>query len=228
MIDAGPRRQLFRVLGTPVSADFGALLLLALVLVGWSRGGGAQAIAGAAIVALVGFVSIVAHELGHAVAVRRLGYGRSEIVLGMMGGLCIWRGRPTHWHRVLVALAGPAVSIALGVAGLVALRALPAALTSDFVLGTVLRGLAILNLAWAIFNLLPIYPMDGGQALRSLLAMKLPWRRALEVSLIVSLVACVAVGVWIFSAGLTFGAVLLGLFAWRNLSELNGLRAPRA
>ncbi len=217
MIDAGPRRQLFRVLGTPVSADFGALLLLALVLVGWSRGGGAQAIAGAAIVALVGFVSIVAHELGHAVAVRRLGYG-----------LCIWRGRPTHWHRVLVALAGPAVSIALGVAGLVALRALPAALTSDFVLGTVLRGLAILNLAWAIFNLLPIYPMDGGQALRSLLAMKLPWRRALEVSLIVSLVACVAVGVWIFSAGLTFGAVLLGLFAWRNLSELNGLRAPRA
>jgi stage IV sporulation protein FB len=225
MIATGTGKVLFRIAGIPVAADAGAIVLLALILVGWSRGGGAVAVAGAVLVAVVAFFSVIAHELGHAFAVRRLGYGKSEIRLGMMGGVCIWRGRATHRDRVLIALAGPAVSLVLGGIGLLVWKTAGPSIASFWPAHQALMGLMILNLAWGIFNLLPIHPMDGGQALRSGLAMKLRWRQAVEISLIFSIVCSIAVAVWAVSAGMLIAAILLGFFAWRNMQEMSAMRS---
>lgn len=219
-------KPLFRIARFPVSADIGLVLLVAMIMVGWSDGGGPIGIFSSIIVALVAVASIVAHELGHAFAVRRLGYGNSSIHLGMLGGLCVWRGRATHRDRLLIALAGPAVSILLGGIGLAAWIAAGPAVASVWPLRAALLGLTVLNLFWGIFNLLPIFPMDGGQALRFGLAMRLPWRKAVTGSLAISLVCAVALAVWAATLGQLFAAVLIGFFAWRNWSELRAIRNP--
>lgn len=219
-------QPLFRIARIPVSADVGLVLLVALIMVGWSEGGGPIGILSSVIVAVVAIASVLAHELGHALAVRRLGYGNSSIHLGMLGGLCVWRGRASHRDRLLIALAGPAVSLLLGGLGLAAWVAAGPAVAAFWPLRAALLGLTVLNLFWGVFNLLPIFPMDGGQALRFGLAMRLPWRKAVTGSLTVSLVSAVALAVWAATLGQLFAAVLVGYFAWRNWSELRAIRSP--
>lgn len=219
-------QPLFRVARVPVSADVGLVLLVALIMVGWSSGGGPIGILSSVIVAVVAVASVIAHELGHALAVRRLGYGNSSIHLGMFGGLCVWRGRATHRDRLLIALAGPAVSLLLGGIGLGAWMGAGPAVAGIWPLRAALLGLTVLNLFWGVFNLLPIYPMDGGQALRFGLAMRMPWRSAVTTSLAISIVVGAVLAVWIATLGQLFAAVLIGYFAWRNWSELRAIRSP--
>jgi hypothetical protein len=57
------------------------------------------------------FASILVHELGHAVAIDRYGYGKSTILLWGMGGLCIGRGQRRPWHGLMISLAGPIAGI---------------------------------------------------------------------------------------------------------------------
>lgn len=178
----GPRKRLFTLLDTPVYASSSSLVLLALIFVFYGSGG-AQNIVLAALVAVVAFVGILAHELGHAMAVRGLGHGRSEIVFGALGGGCIHRARMPRKHSVLVALAGPAVSLALAAAHFGAELALSSSLGGSGYLLSFLRIGALLNLIWGLFNLLPIFPLDGGRALRTYLGARMPERRAVRWSL---------------------------------------------
>lgn len=223
MIGQSREYHLFNVFGFPVYADMGAAIMVLLIVLLTAEGGGMHAVVGAILVALVAMGSILAHELGHAWAVRRLGYGRSQILLSMMGGLCRWRGAPTPRDRVKISLAGPAVSLALGFGTLLIVTLVGRPPSSMWVLQWVLSALISLNIAWGIFNLLPIYPMDGGHATRAVLGMKMPWYRATRTSLIISIVTGVLAVVWAVFAGWIFATVFIAMMLVQNWNELQQL-----
>ncbi|WSN14849.1 site-2 protease family protein [Micromonospora sp. NBC_01699] len=115
------------------------------------------------VVCLLG--SVLLHELGHAVTARRNGIGVRGITLELLGGYTeMDRDAPTPRVDLMVSLAGPAVSLVLGLAAVLATVLLPdRTLPDQFAL-----QLAVSNLIVAVFNILPGLPLDGGRALRAL------------------------------------------------------------
>jgi len=121
------------------------------------------------VVAAVGlFASVALHELGHAWAAMRYGLGVQSITLWILGGIARLDSMPREWDRELViALAGPAVSVLVGVACYAGLQVVPGSLP---VVAFVVGWLAVTNFVLTGFNLLPAFPMDGGRVLRAFLA----------------------------------------------------------
>jgi len=116
--------------------------------------------------ALLLFVSVVLHELGHAFVALSQGVRVRSITLFLLGGVAsVERECPTALGALAVALAGPLVSLALAVALLAAVH--PAAHQSA-VLGEMVTRLGFLNLLLALFNLLPGLPLDGGLVVKAL------------------------------------------------------------
>ena len=119
-----------------------------------------------------GFVSILLHEMGHAVAARVYG-AYSTITLVAFGGFAAYSPVPRKaWKRLLITAAGPAVNFALVglILGIeVTLRAANVAPSPH--LAMALFYLFVQNLVWGIFNLFPIWPLDGGRMLRELCAL---------------------------------------------------------
>lgn len=141
---------------------------------GWSL---AARIAMALVAALSFVASIVGHELAHAVTARRFGVPVHELRLFLLGGVSdLEREPPTPRAELLIALAGPAVSVLFGVTclalaallGAGPLGAAPAAAVTTPP-ATVLRWLGPINLVLGTFNLVPGFPLDGGRVLRALL-----------------------------------------------------------
>jgi Zn-dependent protease len=120
----------------------------------------------AVLAAVLFFLSLLLHELGHAIQARRDGMEIDGITLWLFGGVARFKGMfPTAGAEFRVAIAGPLVSLALGVAFTSA--ALVGGLPSS-VDGT-LVWLGRINLVLLLFNLLPALPLDGGRVLRSAL-----------------------------------------------------------
>lgn len=120
-----------------------------------------------AVVAIGFLLSVVAHELAHALTGRRVGVPVDAIVLGFVGGLAplnIVASAPRH--ELAIAVAGPFVSIALGV-GFVLAGILVGTATAGAAAGSLLV-LGALNLILAALSLLPGMPLDGGRVIRAL------------------------------------------------------------
>ncbi len=197
--------------GIDIRADLGAALLIGMVTLSFSRTGTTGAWLGA-ILAVGILLSLLLHELGHAIAVRALGYGRSRITLSMFGGVCQWAGRPTPAHHAIVAVSGPvATAICAGLCASIAAIA-----THDYG-SAILTQLARLNLLWLVFNLLPIVPLDGGTIMQSALRARLDAERADRVAVFASFVlALVGAACAYLIANSTWGTLLLGMLAWRS------------
>jgi Zn-dependent protease/CBS domain-containing protein len=167
--------RLGRIAGFEIGAHWSWLLVVVLIV--WSLADGVfpdtnpgldgGVYVGMAIVAAVlFFASIVLHELGHAVQARRDGVAIGGITLWVFGGVASLRGEPPSAGAELrIAVAGPAVSLALGVVFLLAALALP---LPDAVDG-VAFWLGQINLYLLAFNLIPAFPLDGGRVLRAIL-----------------------------------------------------------
>ncbi|HTJ84635.1 MAG TPA: hypothetical protein VL400_23105 [Polyangiaceae bacterium] len=153
----------FRVRGVPVAVEPGfwlATLVLAPDLF--------SAPARLPLWIAVAFASVLLHELGHAWMLQRFRH-RPSITLTMMGGQAQAASRGlSALGDVYVSLAGPLAGFVVGVPLLVALVVAPG-LADVPVLGVVLTDLVMVNLGWGLLNLLPILPLDGGQALDALL-----------------------------------------------------------
>lgn len=116
----------------------------------------------AAVSALLFFASLVAHELGHALVARSLGIGVRDITLFIFGGVArIVREPSRPAQEVVIAGAGPVVSGALGGIGLGAAGVVGGSLRD------LLWSLGAANLVFALFNLLPGFPLDGGRLLHA-------------------------------------------------------------
>ncbi|SFR87818.1 Zn-dependent protease (includes SpoIVFB) [Halomicrobium zhouii] len=144
------------------------------------------------------FAGVVLHELGHSLVARRYGYPIDSITLWLFGGIAQLTEMPEDWRQELtIAIAGPIVSVVLGVLSYVAFVVVPGSAETGFQAARFVLGyLALMNVALAAFNLLPGFPMDGGRVLRALLARNRPFARATELA--------AEVGKWF--------AILLGLF----------------
>jgi Zn-dependent protease len=115
------------------------------------------------------FVSILLHEFGHVFASRSFGVD-SHIVLWAMGGLAIPdRREAKRWQRIIVFAAGPAIQLVFWAILLFCERFLPVPEVPDktiFGIHLVYGFLMLINVYWALLNLLPIWPLDGGQISR--------------------------------------------------------------
>lgn len=154
-----------RPAGIPVRVHVTVLALLPLVLIQFPPSQWGLALLAAAGV----MASIVLHELGHAWAARRLGCRAREIVLLPVGGVASIERMPAGPRgEIVLAAAGPAVSLALALLLHVAAGALGRTGARDLSLWAGFLGHA--NLLLGLFNLIPSFPMDGGRILRAALA----------------------------------------------------------
>ena len=124
------------------------------------------------------FGGVLLHEFGHSLVAMRYGYEIDSITLWLLGGLASFTEFPEDWkHEFWIAVAGPIVSVAVGVACYVVFALAPVGADSVlFVFGY----LALLNVVLAGFNMLPAFPMDGGRVLRALLARSQPHAQATQ------------------------------------------------
>ena len=128
------------------------------------------------IVTTVGlFLSVLGHELSHALMARAEGIDIDEIVLHPFGGLARLRNEPNSpGAEFRIAVAGPAASFVFAVVGFLVMYV--ARLADYRVIAGVLGLISLGNLLLAVFNLFPGYPLDGGRVLRALL-----WRKTGDI-----------------------------------------------
>ena len=179
--------------------------------------------------ALLLFVSVVLHELGHSLVALSQGVKVRSITLFLLGGVAsVERECSTARGALMVAAAGPAVSLALG-ASLLLISFTHGVAHLPPIFAAMVTRLGLLNLVLALFNLLPGLPLDGGLILKALV-----WqvtgnqRKGVEVANATGrFLSFLAVGVGTFNllGGNTFGAwlILLGWFglgAARNQGQM--------
>ncbi|MCP9830257.1 site-2 protease family protein [Synechococcus sp. HJ21-Hayes] len=183
--------------------------------------------------ALLLFVSVLLHELGHSIAAISQGVKVRSITLFMLGGVAsVERECSTAMGSLLVAAAGPLVSLAL--AGLLLGSTHSAAHVSPL-LGTMVKELGGLNLILALFNLLPGLPLDGGLILKALVWQ---WtgsqRKGIQVATtsgkLLSLLA-IGLGAVLLLRGGSVGGLWLMVLGWfglgaaRNQTQLLALQS---
>lgn len=141
---------------------------------GWAQGGLQEAVLGTALLLAV-FACVALHELGHALAARMYGIRTRDITLYPIGGVARLDRIPERpWPEIVVALAGPAVNVAIA-AGIWAVLTADGLLldvwpTGDHPTNVFLARLMQSNIALVVFNLIPAFPMDGGRVLRAVLS----------------------------------------------------------
>jgi Zn-dependent protease len=116
------------------------------------------------------FISVLVHEFGHVLMGRLFG-SDGRILLYAFGGLAIGSNDVRRrWQRILVLLAGPGAELLIALPILLYFRThdLPGGLFLRPSLLLILEFMLWVNLLWGLFNLLPIYPLDGGQITREL------------------------------------------------------------
>ncbi len=174
--------NLFRVFGIQLALHASFFLLLAYYAVnGWREGGLVGMCAAVGMIVLF-FVCVVLHELGHSLTARRYGVRVPRILLMPIGGMAEFDRIPRQPSaELLITLAGPAVNF-----GIFILLSFACGRPAGFPLHPDFddswkgfgQMLAYSNFIMGSFNLLPVFPMDGGRILRALLAMKLPYLQA--------------------------------------------------
>ena len=239
----------FKFLGFPVRVHPGFFIL---PLVFGAGGAGSANNPGVMILTfvIVLFVSILVHELGHAIAFRYFGVP-SRIVLYWMGGLAIsesgaWGGakRLTPHQQIVVSLAGPAagfvlaaltVGVVLALGGrlvflwsgmfpLLIPNMLGTSIESNEPLLQLLYASLFFNLIWGAFNLVPVLPLDGGQVCRELCTLS-NHQNGLKTSLMIS----VGVAAFIALIGFVNKEQFIGIFfalmaisSWMTLQQMTG------
>ncbi len=213
-----------RILGIPVGLDYSWFLIFALFtwslaesyypaefknwppLLYWFIG---------ALTAIMLFVSVLLHELGHSVMALRYKMPVRSITLFIFGGVAqIGAEPPSAVAEFLIAIAGPAVSFALAVF----FYAVQPAVTGIQPLLGLAKYLAYINLALVVFNLIPGFPLDGGRVFRAILwAVTKNMRRATLIAANVGRFfgfLFIFVGVWQVFSGNIGGGLWTAFIGW--------------
>jgi stage IV sporulation protein FB len=201
----------FSIFGIPVQVQ--PFFWLTLVILGGQNANTPDAILRIGLFVIAGFISILVHELGHALTARKFG-AHSEIVLQAFGGYAAYSGvRLTRPQSFAVTAAGPAIQTALGLAVLFALPRIPN-LTVDAVY--FLKMLMIISIYWALLNLLPVLPLDGGRMLDAILG---PER--IKITLWVTIITSVVMALTVYKlTGSILFPLFLAMFGWQAWQAL--------
>lgn len=193
------------------------------------------------------FVSILVHELGHAFAFRSFGY-RAKVWLYSFGGLAIPdHAQPTPRQQIVISLAGPGAGFLLCAFVVLSHRSMQWAETSELT-AEVYWQLWFINLFWGLVNLLPVYPLDGGQVCRAvcvlararrpeLLSAQISFGTALALTILAvmnflgqprDLLDQLPWWLRIFGMGSVFPALLFGVLAYSSYQAMDQLRRQGA
>lgn len=204
--------------GVPLRIELG--FVASVVLVVWSLGD----VGRIGTFTVLAFFSVLVHEVGHVLAFRRAGVDSRVILPSCGGGLTIpFDEVPSRWARVGVYLAGAVTTIVvLGLPGALALHLWPSAPPEWEIL---LTYLVWLNVWYALFNLLPILPLDGGRVAFELAQVTLGERRAPVVTHVLSVVtaAVAAVGIVVAIGDHLLGVILAVQVAWLGVTNVTAL-----
>ena len=193
---------LFTYQGAPVRLHSSFFLIAAIyAFLGFQQAGIPGALIASVFVTML-FGIVLLHEMGHVAVAKRFGINTSSITLHILGGLAAIEKEPENpIEEIYIALAGPAVNIALLI------------LSIPFVLLSVPGSFefAVINFVMGIFNLVPAYPMDGGRVFHALLSMRYGPEKSKKISLrttIAFAIAFVVAGLYMSWIGL----ILVGGF----------------
>lgn len=209
--------KIFTILGIPIKIHISLILLFPLMILLFTGDRG-EAGAGVplneymytAFIMIGLFTSVALHELGHSFVGIKCGYEIREIVLLPIGGVAkIARMTAKPMHEILVAIAGPAVSLMLAVIGL----SIGIPLLNEPI-GFFLLHIGVINLVLAVFNLVPSFPMDGGRVLRAALTPRLGALAATRVATKVGRFLAVAFGIYSLLWG-HFWHLLIAVFIYQ-------------
>lgn len=188
---------------------------ITLALIGGAlRADSKQALFGMLLFILAGFISILVHELGHALTAKHFGK-RVEIVLQAFGGYAAYSGggRLSKMQTLAITAAGPAIQILLG---------LGVWLLTEHLVGLSEHGryfftiLYLISFMWALLNLLPVLPLDGGRLLETILGPE-RIRLTLQISMVVAI--SIAVLSLTFKLGILL-PVFMGMMAYESYKAL--------
>lgn len=181
------------------------------------------------------FVSILVHELGHSLAFRHVFHVRNHIALYWLGGLAIPVDSPRKGYGffgmlcdVFLSFSGPLAGFLLAGILLIPLLMFPSLYVGvNFeeqpVRAVLLRWMDTvfyISVFWGVFNLLPIYPLDGGQISREIFSYFSP-RRGIANSLALSMVTAIIAGILLFYMGHRFAPILFLFLAFDNYREMS-------
>lgn len=201
----------FKLFGIPVRVE--PLFWLTIAILG--GGLSAKSSEGLLLVALfvlAAFVSVLIHEMGHAMMIRKFGLP-TEITLTTLGGYATYpAGVLSRKKSFLVTAAGPAIQIAFGIGVFFLARNISLESTQ---LDSFVTYLVWVSIIWAVFNCLPIYPLDGGQMLAAVLGP----RRAKGLH-ITGMICAALVGLYALTSGFMFMGLFMAMFTWQNYQML--------
>ena len=226
----------FTIFGVPVQVEPWFWLVMAYI------GGGFYALSsnsptaytGVLLFMMAGFISVLGHELGHALTGWKYGGGRVWIRLWAFGGLAYHQGgHLNRRHRCGMILAGPGVGLAMAAVSIGALFVIfpmPEALQRLVIylqytmipherMLTVfpderpiygfLNAMIWVNIWWSILNLVPVYPLDGGQFMDQFVKSRKKMHK-------VSMISCGVVILIMLSLKMTMGLLFFAYFAYQN------------
>lgn len=173
------------------------------------------------------FLIVMLHEFGHALACRQVGGRANQIVLWPLGGVAYVDPPPRPGATLWSIAAGPLVNVALlpilyGVSMVSQSRGWAFSMPDVYRL---VQAIWWINVGLLVFNILPIYPLDGGQILRSLLWFVMGRARSLLVATVLGFVGVAGfIGVAIWAQSIWYGAIA----AFMLLNCWGGLQHARA
>jgi Zn-dependent protease len=218
--------HLFRFAGIDVFLHW-SWFLVALFEIN-ARSGHYSSVAWNAVEYLALFAIVLLHEYGHALACRQVGGTANHIVLWPLGGVAYVDPPPRPGATLWSIAAGPLVNVVLlvivSVIGMLGRSAGIWPAMPD--VHALLRALWYINFGLLVFNLLPIYPLDGGQILRSLLWFPLGRARSLMAATIIGFVGVaglIALAVWIHSVWFAVLSVFILMNCWAGLRQAQAL-----
>jgi Zn-dependent protease len=213
------RIHLGTIFGTSITLDFSFLILiLFFVITDIQQAGMRYALLWIPVL----LVSILWHELAHAAMIGALGFGSSSIILEGIGGATYNERRAKPWQDLLISAAGPASSFLLA---WIITRIMTSVPVRDPFLFALLPLMARANFWWAIFNLLPIGPLDGNGILRNFFRLFLRERPAFIISIWISMIVGLGIFVLTLISRQIFIALLVGWYVWTSWTQWQFFRS---
>ncbi|MFT4901904.1 MAG: stage IV sporulation protein FB [Lentimonas sp.] len=202
----------FRLFGIPVRIEPWFWVTLAFIG-GALRANDAISMFLVLLFVLAGFISIMVHEFGHALTVRKFGLYPAVTLVAFGGYASYSAGHLSRRRQFWITAAGPIAQFTFGILVLLLSSVLP--ISPDSYIRVFLGYLVLVSIIWAILNCLPIYPMDGGQMLASILG---PQReRYVYLTGMLCAVLIGVAGLFVLNAWVLF--LFMAYFAWKNWGD---------
>lgn len=183
-----------RVLGVDINLDVSIVLVFILAWLHWGHNGSVVAFLYGCVLIVLAFLSVWAHEMGHAIMARECGVQVLDVTLSPIAGVArVEQASNSPRDELFIALAGPAINLAIFMILLpwvlvIAVVSGPGSLFAagdmfrDLNPSSMLAAIAVLNIALMLFNLIPAFPLDGGRVLRAFLSTRMSRHQATVIA----------------------------------------------